>query len=82
MLREHQLYCNFNKCDFYKDKIKYLRHVIFEEGISVDLDKIKAIINYLVSKDVTDVWSFMGIIGYYIKHIEGFSKIEKTITSL
>ena len=40
VLREHHLYAKFNKCDFYKDKIQYLGHVISEEGISVDPDKI------------------------------------------
>ena len=38
VLIEHHLYAKFNKCDFYKDKIQYLRHVISEEGISVDSD--------------------------------------------
>ena len=41
VLREHQLYAKFSKCEFYKDKLQYLGHVISEEGISVDLDKIK-----------------------------------------
>ena len=40
-LREHQLYAKFNKCDFFKDKIQYLGHVITKEGISVDPKKIK-----------------------------------------
>ena len=62
----------FSKCEFYKDKIQYLGHMISKEGISVDLDKIKAIIDCNVPKDVTDVRSFMGITGYYRKFIEGF----------
>ena len=82
MVREHHLYAKFNKCEFYKNKIQYLGHVISEEGVSMDPDKIKAIIDWHVPKDVTDVWSFMGIIVYYIKFIEGFSKIANPITSL
>ena len=53
-----------------------------EEGISIDQDKIKSIIDWHVPKDVTDVRSFMGITGYYRKFIEGFSKIANPITSL
>ena len=82
MLREHQLYAKFNKCDFYKNKIQYLGHVISEEGISMDLDKIKAIIDWPVPKDVLDVRSFMGITCYYRKCIQGFSKIANPLTSL
>ena len=65
MLREHHVYAKFSKCDFFKDKIQYLGHVITKYGISVDLDKIKAINEWLVPKDVTDVQSFMEITGYY-----------------
>ena len=53
-----------------------------KEGISVDLEKIRAIEDWRVPKDVTDVRSFMGITGYYQRFIEGFSKIANPITSL
>ena len=60
MLREHQLYAKFSKCDFFKDKIKCLGHVITKDGIWVDPDKIKAIEKWSVPKDVTNARSFMG----------------------
>ena len=56
--------------------------MISKEGISVDIDKTKTIIDWHVPKDVTDVRSFMEITGYYRKFIEGFSKIANPITSL
>ena len=37
VLREHQLYAKFSKCDFYKPQIQYLGHIISEVGIAVDL---------------------------------------------
>ena len=54
-LREHQLFAKFSKCDFFKDKIQYLGHVVTKEGILVDPKKIKAIEYWPVPKDVTDV---------------------------
>ena len=69
MLREHHIYAKFSKCDFFKDKIQYLGHVITKDGISIDPDKIKAINEWPVPKDVTDVRSFMGITGYYRRFI-------------
>ena len=80
-LRDHQLFAKFSKCDFFKDKIQYLGHVVTKEWISIDPEKIKAIEDW-VPKDVTDVQSFMGITGYYWRFIEGFSRIENLITSL
>ena len=43
LLKEHQLYENLSKCDFYRDRIQYLGHIISKEGISVDPEKIEAI---------------------------------------
>ena len=45
-------------------------------------NKIRAINDWLVSKDVTGIRSFMGITGYYHRFIEGFSKFSYPITSL
>ena len=53
-----------------------------KEGISIDPEKINAIEEWSVPKDVTDVRSFMGITGYYRRFIEGFSRIANPITSL
>ena len=36
MLRKHQLYAKFSKCDFFKEEIQYLGHVISKKGIAVD----------------------------------------------
>ena len=82
MLREQQLFAKFSKCDFFKDIIQYLGHVVSKYGILVHPDNIKAIIEWHVPKNLTDIRSFMGITGYYRKFIEGFSKIEQPISSL
>ena len=63
VLREQQLSAKFSKCDLFKDKIQYLGHVVSKDGISIDLDKIKAIIEWSVPKNITDIRSFMGITG-------------------
>ena len=63
VLREEQLYAKFSKCDFFKDKIQYLGHIVFKDGISFDPDKVKAIMGWPVPKDVSDIRSFMGITG-------------------
>jgi hypothetical protein len=82
MLRKHKLYAKFDKCEFYQKEIQYLGHVISAEGIFVDSEKIKSIMEWRVPKDVVDIRSFMEITGYYCRFIEGFSKIAYPITSL
>ena len=76
------MYANVSKFDFYKSKIHYLGHIILEEGVLVDPEKIEAIINWPNPKNVKDVRYFMGIVGYYNRFIEGFSKVSHPITSL
>eukprot|EP00253_Pinus_taeda_P022388 PITA_22388 len=64
-LREHQLYAKYSKCDFYKEQIQYLGHIITREGIAVDPEKIRTIMEWPIPKDVADIRSFMGLAGYY-----------------
>ena len=55
VLREHQLYAKFSKCDFYKPQIQYLGHIISKTGIVVDPKKIKAIKDWPTPTSVTDI---------------------------
>jgi hypothetical protein len=80
--REQQLYEKFSKHDFFQKKFHYLGHVISEEGVIVDLEKIKSIIYWPTQKYVSDIISFMGLEGYYRRFIKVFSKIGCPITSL
>ena len=82
VLREHQLYARFSKCDFYKEQIHYLGHVISFKGIVVDPEKISTIMNWPIPKNVAYIWSSMGLVGYYHYFIEGFYRISYPITSL
>ena len=82
LLKEKNLYANLSKCDFYKNKNHYLGHIISEEAILVDLKKIEAIVNWPTPINVTDVRSFMGLARYYMRFIEGFSKVAHSIASL
>lgn len=65
VLRENQLYDKHSKCDFYKNQIQCLGHIISSEGIVVNLEKIITIMNWTVPKNVTNIRSFMGLESYY-----------------
>jgi hypothetical protein len=81
VLREHQLHAKLSKCSFYQKQNHYLGHIISKDGIAVDPEKIEAIREWAVPKNVTEVISFMGLSRYYRIFIEEFSKIAKPITS-
>jgi hypothetical protein len=81
-LRENKLYGKLLKCSFFQKEIHYLGHIISGEGISVDPEKVKAIMEWPVPKNDHEVRSFMGLVGYYRIFVKGFSKIVKPITTL
>jgi hypothetical protein len=61
VLREHQLYAKFRKCELFQKKIHYLGHVLSKDGVAVDPNKIRSIMEWPTPKDVSDVKSFMGL---------------------
>ena len=81
-LRERQLYAKLSKCQFWLDKVAFLGHVISAEGVSVDPQKIEAVVNWKPPKNVSEVRSFLGLAGYYRKFVEGFSRIAAPLTKL
>ena len=62
------------KFDFFKKEIKYLGHVVSEEGVSTDPDKIKSVTEWPQPTTLTEVRSFSGFVNYYTQFIPNFSK--------
>ena len=81
-LREHKLYANMSKCEFWMKEVKFLLHVVSEQGVAVDPAKIEAVMKREPPKNVTDVRSFLGLVGYYRRFVEGFSKLAMPMTRL
>ena len=65
ILREHQLFAKFSKCEFWLNEVSFLGHVVSGKGISVDPEKIKAIVDWKQPETVTEVRSFLGLARYY-----------------
>ena len=81
-LREHQLYAKLKKCEFWLEEVVFLGHVVSKEGIKVDPQKVKAIMDWLRPTNVTEIRSFLRLAGYYRRFIKDFSKISSPLTNL
>ena len=62
-------------------EVSFLGHVVSNGGIAVDPSKVKDVLNWK-PPDVGEIHSFLGLAEYYIRFIEGFSKLAKPMTAL
>ncbi|KAI3805311.1 hypothetical protein L1987_27555 [Smallanthus sonchifolius] len=54
-LRKERLYAKFSKCEFWKQEVQFLGHVVNEHGIQVDPSKIEAVMKWEASKTPTRI---------------------------
>ena len=82
LLRDHQLYAKFSKCEFWLSEVRFLGHVVSASGVSVDPEKVEAVTRWERVKSVFEIHSFLGLDGYYRRFIEDFSRIAAPMTRL
>ena len=76
------MYAKLNKRSFFQSEVHHLGHVVSKEGITLDLEKIRAIMEWVAPKSVDDVRYFMELTRYYRRFIKNFSQISHPMTSL
>jgi hypothetical protein len=81
-LQEHKLYAMVSKSEFWLKQVAFLGHIISKGAISVDPSKVQDVLSWNAPTNVSDIHSFLGLVGYYWRFIEGFSKISEPMTEL
>jgi hypothetical protein len=81
-LREHQLYAKLSKCEFWINEVLFLGHIINRDELAVDSKKVADILDSKAPRDVRGIKSFIVMVGYYRRFIEGFAKIARPIIAL
>ena len=81
-LREAGLKLKPSKCEFFREKIHYLGHVVSKLEIETDQTKIEAIRAWPRPQTVTDVRSFLGFTNYYRKFIRKYAQVTKPLNLL
>ena len=78
----HHLVVKKEKCQFGHTQIKYLGHIICQNGVNVDLEKIKAMMEWPKPTIIKALRGFLGLTGYYQKFIVGYGKIAAPLADM
>ncbi|KAG7533312.1 Zinc finger CCHC-type [Arabidopsis thaliana x Arabidopsis arenosa] len=81
-LREQKLFAKLSKCSFWQRSIGFLGHIVSEQEVSVDPEKIKSIKDWPRPKNATEIRSFLGLAGYYRRFVKGFASMSQPMTRL
>ena len=80
-LHKHSLVVNQGKCDFGVYKVAYLGHVISAAGVSVDEEKISAMLSWPSPKNLKELRGFLGLTGYYRMFVKGYAQLTRVLTN-
>jgi len=81
-LLENNLYVKLEKCEFDKSETTFLGYVLSRDGLKMDKEKVKAILDWPIPTNVKEVQSFIGLCNYYRLFIKDFAKIANPIHKL
>jgi hypothetical protein len=81
-LKEVNLMLKLKKCKWCEQNIEFLGHIVGKEGLKPDPRKIEKVKQIKEPTTVTEVRSFLGLVGYYRRFIEDFSKIARPLHEL
>lgn len=78
-LQKVNMKIQFDKSEFLKKEVSFLGHIVTEQGVKPNADKIKAIRNWPIPRNQKELKRFLGILGYYRSFVRDFSKITKPL---
>lgn len=81
-LKECGLKLSADKCFFLQKRVKFLGHVVSEDGVETDPEKIEKVRNWPTPSNADELRSFLAFAGYYRRFVKDFSKITKPLNEL
>ena len=81
-LEENDLYVKPEKCKWKVREVGFLGVVIGPEGIKMEEEKVKGVLDWLTPNCVKDVQKFLGLANYYHRFIEGFASIARPLHNM
>ncbi len=73
---------NLSKCSIGQKEVKFLGHIASQEGFRPDPGNVDAIVNMKPHTNAKETRRFLGMAGFYRKHIDHFSHLAAPLTDL
>src|SRR5204863_7487628 len=80
--QEKKFYLKSEKCEFHKQQVEYLEHIIITEKLEMNSEKIKAVIKFSTSECIKNIQTFQELAKYYQKFITDFISITASLINL
>jgi len=74
LLIDHGLYAKLEKCDFHVTETTFLGFTVSINGLTMDKNKIKSVLDWPTPKNLKELQSFLGLCNFYRKFINNFAK--------
>jgi hypothetical protein len=71
-----------SKCHFLRPSVKFLGHIVSENSIRPDPEKISSVHAFPVPRSVHELQSFMGLVGYYRRFVPSLATIAAPLYRL
>ncbi|CAB0031385.1 unnamed protein product [Trichogramma brassicae] len=81
-LNSVDLTINKEKSEFCCQSVQFLGYIIDREGLRTDPDKVKAVLNCPPPKNIKQLKSFMGMVGWYSRFLKDLAEIRTPLTKL
>ena len=81
-LKEQRLFAKMSKCEFNKESVEFLGHVVANGKVKMQQRKIDAIMEWPTPRNVTEIQSFLGLANYYRGFIKDFSTVAAPMTNV
>ena len=81
-LRKANLKLKPTKCSILQTEVKYLGHIVSSAGVATDPDKIAAVVEWPVPRNLHELRAFMGLVGYYRQYVPNFAGLARPLNQL
>ncbi|GJP30402.1 hypothetical protein CLOM_g1076 [Closterium sp. NIES-68] len=80
LLHKNRLITKGSKCDFLKQELEFLGHIISTEEVKIDPKKIKTIQEWKPPSNIKELQSFMGFVNYFRQFIPNMAGLSAPLT--